>query len=290
MTEIQLSNPDSPWWMNDSFTVEEPVPTGILDLAGPMGTALVRAWPDGRTDVGWGLIGPMNDRERGFLPRYMNDDFNLRSVLFGYRKDRWAFAVIMRSVKLVCIDIDGKNGGFEHAKRLGVLPPTLAETSKSGNGFHLFYEVDDEWDETVGFGAFPDRIGIETGVDIRGTGCVYHYSQQRWNGREPVKLPSHLATTMLTHRMRQSENRERASKVLSTGDKVEILMMQTEIEKDLAKDIPAGRRNNTLFAIGQRMKEADIADWEAKLEKRAMDLGLDSDEASKLSENVSKYN
>ena len=69
-----------------------------------------------------------------------------------------------------------------------MLPPTLAETSKSGDGYHLFYLVDEEWDDEKGYGLLGDRIGIEQGVDIRATGCVYHHPQQRWNDRGRRRL------------------------------------------------------------------------------------------------------
>ena len=87
------------------------------------------------------------DGADGFMPRYLRGVFNSRRVVYGYERGKWAYAFVMRSMRLVCVDIDGKNGGLEHAKKLGLLPPTLAETSKSGDGYHLFYLVDEEWDD-----------------------------------------------------------------------------------------------------------------------------------------------
>src|SRR6185503_17331686 len=149
-----------PWWRTDDYDGATRDAT-IASFAGPKGMALVRAWPDGRTDPGWGLTSPSGD---GFMLRYMRGEFNERRVLYGYVRDKWAFAYVMRSLKLVVVDIDGKNGGLEHAKKLGMLPPTMAETSKSGDGYHLFYEHDEPWDNDKGFGALSDRIGIEQGV------------------------------------------------------------------------------------------------------------------------------
>src|SRR6476660_1446540 len=114
-----------PWWMTDDYSEDLAAPDVIRAQAGPKGLALVKAWPSGVTDPGWGLHPPKNSTE-GFMPRYMRGEFNERRVLHGYAKDLWAFAFIMRSLRLVCIDIDGKNGGLEHAKKLGLLPPTLA--------------------------------------------------------------------------------------------------------------------------------------------------------------------
>ena len=291
MTEPTLSTLTSqPWWRTDDYTKDEAVPQVFNDLAGPQGLALVKAWPDGRTDQGWGLQGPKTDPENGFMPRYMKGEFNARRALYGYERDKWAFAIIMRSVLLLCIDIDGKNGGLEHAKRLGQLPVTLAETSKSGNGFHLFYLVEDEWDETVGFGAYNDHIGIEQGVDIRSVGCVYHHKQQRWNYRAPTPLPSHLHDLLQARRQRQEHNAQRITKVLATGDDMEVLMMQDELVTDLKKPIAQGKRNTTLFAIGQKMKQAGTPDWQTLIADRATEVGLDSDEADQLVQNITRYN
>lgn len=279
-----------PWWQSDSYDVDAPVPDQIagVDYAGPKGLALVKAWPSGLTDPGWGLLPPKDSTE-GFLPRYMRGEFNPKRVLHGYSKGLWAFAFIMRSMRLVCIDIDGKNGGLEHAKKLGMLPATLAETSKSGDGYHLIYSVDDQWDDVKGFGRLNDRIGLEQGVDIRATGCVYHYPQQRWNSRSIVPLPSHLYEA-LTHRdQKVAAQNERIHKVLENDDPMEVLMMHDEILSDLAKPIPAGKRNNTLFAIGSQMAEAGVDDWETKLLARADEVGLSPDEGQKIVANVGRY-
>ena len=190
---------------------------------------------------------------------------------------------------MVCIDIDGKNGGIEHARRLGVLPPTLAETSKSGNGYHLFYLVDDEWGGE-GFAAFSDHIGIEQGVDIRSVGCVFHHQQQRWNWRPPVPLPNHLKELMLARKQRHEHQQTRITKVIESGDEMETIMLHDELVSDLAKPVPQGKRNTTLFAIGQKMKAAGVPDWETKIEDRATQLGLDSAEVDQLVRNITRYN
>src|SRR6478752_6409049 len=146
-----------PWWMTDTYDVDDPIPEAMSMLDGPKGIALVKAWPDGRTDAGWGLTSKYGD---GFMARYNRGEFNARRVLYGFNRGKWNFAFIMRSMQLVCIDIDGKNGGLEHAKHLGALPMTLSETSKSGDGYHLFYRTDEVWDPDYGFAILNDRIGI----------------------------------------------------------------------------------------------------------------------------------
>lgn len=277
-----------PWWQTDIYDLDLAIPPQFENvLCGPKGIALVKAWPSGLTDQGWGLQG--KDGGDGFMPRYQRGEFNERRVLHGYNKGLWTFAFIMRSVRLVCIDIDGKNGGLEHAKKLGRLPYTLAETSKSGDGYHLFYEVDEEWNDVTGYGQLADRIGLEQGVDIRATGCVYHHPQQRWNDRAIAPLPAHLKEALLHREQKIAAQSERITKVLDSNDDMEVLMMQDEILSDLAKPIPAGKRNVTLFAIGSQMQTAQIPDWESKLFDRATEVGLGQDEADKIVANINRY-
>jgi hypothetical protein len=275
--------------MTDQYETDIAVPFGQFDpYAGPKGVALVRTWKDGTTDPGWGLQS--KDGKPAFMDKYMRKAFSPSPVLFGYDKGQHAFALVMRSMKVVCIDIDGKNGGNLHAGKLGMLPLTLAETSKSGNGYHLFYvTTEDEWDTEIGFGGYADRIGIEQGVDIRGTGCVYHYPSQRWNGRQIAELPLHLKDRLLKHTQAKVAQTEAIIKIIESEDEVETVMLHDQLLIDLKKPIPAGRRNNTLFAIGQQMKLAQFPNWEKLLHDRAMGVGLDKDEADKLVANVRKY-
>ena len=276
-----------PWWRTDEYDEDLALPFPFESLAGPKGVALVRAWPSGITDKGWGLQG--RDGEDGFMPRYTRGEFNHRRVVFGYNRGKWNFAFVMRSVRLVCIDIDGKNGGLEHAKKLGMLPLTMAETSKSGDGYHLFYTYEEEWHPDKGYGGLSDRIGIEQGVDVRATGCVYHYPTQRWNRREPVPLPKHLTELLLHREQKITAETERITKVLDAGDDMEVLMMQDQLIDELNKPIPTGKRNNTLFAIGTKMKQAQVPDWEEKVADRAQQVGLDIDEINKLTDNITRY-
>lgn len=288
----ELIHSATPWWQSDDYDRDLAVPAEFLNHhAGPRGVALVRAWPDGRTDAGWGLVGAVRDgvQQDGFMPKYVRGEFDWRRVLHGYMRDRWAFAFVMRSVKLVCIDIDGKNGGLEHAKRLGVLPPTLSETSKSGNGYHLFYEVEEEWDDVKGFGLLGDRIGIEQGVDIRATGCVYHHKQQRWNNRKVVVLPDYLKELLQQREQKLSAVYERIDKVLDSKEELEVLMLHDEILSELKKPIAQGKRNNTLFAIGNQMRQAQVPDWESRLGERATEVGLDGWEVAALVRNIQRY-
>lgn len=276
------------WWQSDTYDHDYAVPVGFMDQAGPEGPALVRVWNDGKTDPGWGLTD--KDGKPTFIPLYQRKRFLARPILVGYEQQMWAFAFIMRSMRVVCIDIDGKNDGILHAGKLGMLPLTLAETSKSGDGYHLFYTVsEDEWDPDAGFAAYGDRIGIEQGVDFRGTGCVYHYPSQRWNGRHMAELPLHIKERLMAHQQRKAASAANIVKVLQNEDSEEVLIMQADLLTDLKKPIPRGRRNNTLFAIGQQLKLAQVPDWEKHLHARALQVGLDMAEADKLVANVQRY-
>lgn len=280
-----MQHSSTPWWTTDDYVISDAVPGEFNDLEGPKGLALVRAWPDGRTDPGWGLTSPSGD---GFMPRYMRGEFNEQRVLFGYERDKWAFAFVMRSTWLVCIDIDGKNGGIGGAKKL-VLPPTLAETSKSGNGYHLFYIYEEEWHPERGYGGLADRIGFEQGVDFRATGCVYHYNTQRWNVREPAPLPEHLVQILKNREQKLAATHHRIATVLTDEDPMEVAMLHDEILTRLARPIKPGKRNNTLFAIGAEMAQAKVPNWETALADRALEVGLPNDEVVKLVKNINQY-
>ena len=277
-----------PWWMTDEYLSTTPIPAEFEQHAGPHGIALVKAWQDGRTSRGWGL--KPTEKSPGFMKSYESNTFRSDIVTFGYESGRWSFAFVMRSLRMVCIDIDGKNGGLVEARKLGMLPYTLAETSKSGDGFHLFYLTsDDQWDSETGFAMFNDRIALEQGVDLRSVGCVYHYKQQRWNNRALAELPQHLKDRLNRDKQRSSGTTDEIIKILDTGDPTEVAMMHDTMITDLNKQIPAGRRNTTLFAIGSQMMQAQIPGWPRLVHDRALALGLDIEEADKLLHNIKKY-
>ena len=270
------------WWQNpEEYTIDTPVASEFYDYAGPKGIALVRAFDNGTTDTGWGADT--------FMEKYMKGAFSERRALIGYEKGFNHFAIVMRSVRLVCIDIDGKNGGIEHAAELlGNVPYTLAETSRSGNGFHLYFYYPDTWDPKAGYVGLRDAIGVVQGVDVRATGCVYHYATQRWNGKPVAPLPEWIAARL---KKRQHSREATISQVVSIaklgGD--EALMQIQELLDDLAKDVPAGRRNNTLFAIGSKLMLAGYEEWEEVVSDRASELNLDFNQIAKLITSISKY-
>ena len=244
-----------------------------------MGPAYVQVYDSDRTAPGWG--------KDEFMRKYLSRKFHDRRAEVIYERHQMPFALVMRSMKMVCIDIDGKNDGIASASGL-VLPPTLAETSRSGNGFHLFYVVEDDWDDQWGYQVMGDKIGFMQGVDLRGTGCVFHYPQQQWNTRLPVLLPEHVRDK-ITERPSLEKSVQAIQQTLASNDPVEVAIMQDTIESSLGKPIPAGRRNNTLFAIGAEMKLAQVPSWEEKIYNAALANGLDDAEAEKIIKNVRRY-
>lgn len=280
--------PELPWWRSDEYAIDVPVPNTFNPLAGPSGIAAVAAYEDGRTQAGWGLINKETGKP-SFIPLYAKKRFDVRKAIQAYERSNQPFAFVMRSMQIVCIDIDGKNGGFDGVGQLGLLPPTLAETSKSGTGYHLFYSSTEDWNPAGGFDMFKDFISIEQGVDIRSVGCVYHYDTQRWNDRAIEPLPSWIAEKLLDRQTKQNAKSDYIVKLVTGGQTDEVLVMQSQLIDELNKPIDAGKRNNTLFAIGSQMVQAQIENWETLVYNRATDVGLDPNEASKLIDNIAKY-
>ena len=158
---------------SDQYTRDTPL-EDFEGRTGSHGVALVRVYGE-KTQPGWGRALFMRNYTRGF--------FDPSRIPEGS-----SFALVMRSLRLLCVDIDGKNDGYKEAAKLN-LPPTLAETSKSGNGHHLFYAYPDTWDETDGYAGQPDRVGMWPGIDIKSSGVVFHHPHQLWNEEPIADLP-----------------------------------------------------------------------------------------------------
>lgn len=275
------SSPPTWWWQTDKYEEEMWIPPEFEEYSGPHGVGIVKAWPNGATVKGWG--------EDDFMKNYRRNLFRYQNAKLHYEEQNLPTAFLMRSMQIVCIDIDGKNGGFEHAQELlGNAPPTLAERSKSGNGYHLFYLAPDTWDQSLGFAMFSDSIGIVTGVDIRATGCVYHWEHQRWNNRSIVELPQWIHDK-LSRRERIRRERQQLIIEIDTIGETEKLMLHDSLLEDLKRDIPEGKRNTTLFALGSQMLEAKVPEWDLLIEQRAAQLGLGIVETDKLIQNISRY-
>ena len=129
-----------------------------------------------------------------------------------------------------------------------------------------------------------------TGVDVRATGCVYHYPQQRWNNRPIAPLPQWIADRLASKKQWKIKRMAQIAAIGDEGeDDMETLMTHEELLEELKKPIPEGKRNNSLFAIGSQLMQAKVPDWETKLEDRADELGLEAEETSKLISNIRRY-
>ncbi|AYD86145.1 DNA primase/polymerase [Microbacterium phage Burro] len=278
-----------PWYETDQYGVSSALPPQLEDptLWGPNGPALVKAYRSGETQKGWGL-NPPKDEKDGFMPRYVRGEFLQRRALHRFEHDEEPFAFVMRSARIVVVDIDGKNEGLEFVKELGLLPPTLAETSKSGTGYHLFYLTAEAWDDKVGFSDVSDSIGLVQGVDIRNVGCIYHYPQQRWNDREIARVPAGLWQRLTEKLVQRQQAAAAIHTVIAQGDDLEVMMMQDALVDELNKPLKSGNRNSYLFAIGNKMRQAQVTDWDAKVHARALEVGLPVEEADRLVSNISK--
>ena len=277
------------WWTTEQYTGKHPIPEEFQTLAGPAGVGCVRVWPNGKTDPGWGLTPDKSGR--AFSDNYAAHKFDQQIALIGWVSRRWEFAFVMRSMKMVCIDIDGKNGGMKNIGKLGQLPMTLAETSKSGDGYHLFYATPwDDWDEDKGFAMFRDRIGLVPGVDIRAVGCVFHYDGQLWNDRPVAPLTDYLKDTWLARYARADKEIDDIIEMVDRGEDDEVIAFRGKLIHDLTSTKPpVGKRNTTLYAIGVQMLLAGVPDWDDLVWERAVAVGLDNAEAHKLVSNVRKY-
>jgi len=260
---------------NEQYTIDD----ALGERQWPQSLSLTRVNPeDSKTQAGWG--------RRTFVQNYGRRRFAPDRILDAFVHEGLPFGIIMRSIPLICVDIDGKNGGIQ-ASRILSLPETLAERSKSGNGYHLFYRVPEAvWHSQYGYDEFGDANGIIPGVDIRATGIVYHYPQQRWNQLDPVALPNTLRKLLTQRKQMQESERERKQLTLDPED---LAIAQEQALVSLAKAIPKGRRNQTLFAIGCEMYRLHMKDWRTLLIARGSQLGLEVYEVEQIIQNVKKY-
>lgn len=279
------------WYVDeDQFIINDPIPTPLVSFQGPNGLALVDVYEHGRTTTGWGLVG--KDGGPGFAENYRKHKFWAKPRLVQFENGK-PFAFVMRSMSLVMVDLDrhmadGGEDGFISAATME-LPPTLAETSRSGSGRHLFYSVEDEWSDDFGFGMYDDALGIEPGIDIRATGCAYHYPSQKWNDLPIAPLPESIEKYLVAKKNKKDAQATVLQHVAVNSDSEEALVVQDALLQELAKPIPVGKRNASLFALGSKMMAAGIPEWMEALADRANEVGLDAEETNKIIANVERY-
>lgn len=270
--------PPKQWFENpDQYQGDEAIPRELRFER----LSLIRCYPNGKTQPGWGGADYVGNQAKGY--------FNPVRALKFYDKYNSPFAIVMRSIPFLVVDIDGKNGGIEMANMLD-LPPTLAETSKSGNGYHLFYEVPESvWNDERGHAEFPDLIGLIPGVDIKGTGIVYHHPHQRWNSMTPVEAPEELLR--LIGRAGEAKRVSRLTKEgVSNMDEDDLVILHDQLRDELFETkFVEGRRNTKLFAIGAKMAAAGYPGWDVALYDRGLEIGIDTDEVTDIITNIEKY-
>lgn len=259
------------WFEDMVYPLGDPIGMWITSW-GPEDQARVKVYDStGKTQPGWG--------EPEFMRNYKLGKFKADTHL--------PFAYVMRSFKGLVVDIDGKNGGIESAKLLN-LPLTLAETSKSGNGYHLWYAMDDDWDDELGYAGLNDRLGLVPGVDIRVTGCVFHYPHQRWSTTPLVTAPEHLVNRIQV-RQAMTVTPGAVAALVAAGDTKEIALRVAQAKDMLDRPIPQGKRNQTLFAAGAQLFLLGYPKWEDKVRETGDKLGLEDEELDKIVTNVPKY-
>lgn len=222
-----------PWYKEpDQYTDDTPF-DALGSAAGPHGPAVVRVFGE-KTQPGWGRDRFMQNYTRGFFsPSNIPEDK--------------PYAIVMRSLRLLCVDIDGKNDGYETASKLD-LPITLAETSKSGNGHHLYYSYPDEWDVLDGYAAQPDRVGMWPGIDIKSVGVVYHHLHQQWNTDYIVELPDSTWQQLLKRNERDAYLRVTSSQAAEMADE-DLKFKRDMLLIELSKPRKDGR-DSSLWRIG----------------------------------------
>jgi hypothetical protein len=266
-------------WFEDSnlYYLNTPSPP---QLSYPkLGT--VRVFGSGKTQPGWGATEFMESWEAGH--------FDPSRTARHYERYSQPFAYIMRTLPMICVDIDGKNGGVPTARTLA-LPATFGERSKSGNGYHLFYSIPyTPWHESLGFNEFPDIIGLVPGVDIKGTGLVFHYPNQRWNGLDVAQLPPTLVDLIGRARDVRFQTRVTKQGVEALDDEDLMILHDTLLTELNTAKIPVGERNNTLYKLGSRLCAAGAKGWEFDVRRRGAELGLDEGELDELVKNIHAY-
>lgn len=241
--------------------------------------SLIRVYPNGKTQPGWGA--------KEFVDSLIRNAFAPARAIKFYLKYKQPFAFVMRSLPVICVDIDGKNGGIKTAQILK-LAPTLAERSRSLNGYHLFYKVYPSiWNTLRGYDEFPDITGLIPGVDIKGTGAVFHYPNQRWNDLDMALLPASLEKLLTSARdVKRHSRMSEGTKNLNQDD---LVIIHDELLQQLESRFTPGTRNNKLFAIGAQMYAAGYPSWDIALYDRGVEIGLDLTEITDMITNIEKY-
>lgn len=254
-----------PWWRDDRQYVDSSPLAGLLAFR----PDVVRAYVHRRqTQRGWGASDYLENRHSFAL------DSQDLTVPFG---------IVMRSIPVLGVDVDAKNGGTSTGTEralaaLGLASvPTLAELSRSGSGYHLYYSLADVWSDDPqrpGYVRVADRIGFLGGVDIKAETLMYHYPHQRWNERGVAAAPPLL--------LRALSARSRRASAPPSPSSVEARVAALRGLARLSLPIEVGRRNTTLWGIAKDLYRGGFPEWETVIESAADGCGLSDSETSVL--------
>lgn len=267
-----------PWYEDNEQYVRTSIQGVHVELghhAGPNGIAAVKVYGE-KTQPGWGA-------ER-FMRNYVRNFFDIDKITDGD-----PYALVMRSLRLLVVDIDGKNDGYTEAAKLD-LPPTLAETSKSGNGHHLFYSYPDQWDEEQGYIGQPDRIGMWPGIDIKSSGVVYHHPHQLWNRLPIWHLSNSVLAQLQKRNARDSQLRITPQQAAEMTDedlkfKRDVLLIELSQPRKDGRDTSLWRIGASLLNLG--VDETYMAE---KILAAGLKWGVDEDIiTSKIIPNIVSY-
>jgi len=272
-----MGRPGPQWFEDHEQYVNRDLPT---QLGNWPRASLVKVNSDGTTQKGWGQDDFVRNQEAGHFP--------VEKSLRLFARYGQPYGIVMRSLPMLCTDIDGKNGGIGTSRVLN-LPRTLAERSKGGNGYHLFYSIPYTlWDPVYGYNEIPDIIGLIPGVDIKGTGIVFHYPNQMSNLLDVAPLPPSLHS--LVSRAREIRHHARVTRADAENlDDEEKAILWDSLLTKLNARFAAGNSNNSLYKIGARMFSADYPDWQAEIARRGREIGKDEREISEIIKNIENY-
>lgn len=108
--------------------------------------------------------------------------------------------VVVASSGLLVVDVDGRNGGFESAKKLAAVRAQAGYIVRtgSGNGEHWYFKLPAEWAGKSLSGTLRDYPGIDfkSSGFVVGVGCEHHsgqrYEAQHGSPAEVTEAPSEL--------------------------------------------------------------------------------------------------
>lgn len=162
-----------------------------------------------------------------------------------------SFALLLQSIqhngkRLLVLDVDGKNGGYNTYDRLSFDEDTLIQKSRSGNGQHNFYWVDQNVGDLRCVNAFSGIDLLTSGLCI----CLPH----QLNNNLPIKdAPERLVRKLLDYK--KQKERRKALRMAPTAPEKE-----TECNIWCNRPIPTGHRNNYIWAyIYHNKQHGDFA-------------------------------